>query len=246
MFISVKRIYNAGLLLLSAVIIFVVFLFAKDRYKRNDFGQSFDAKARIAQGEMRSMQPLFETCAIVAATDARFMQAIVFPEVMRYSSLKDGIEAESLRTLYVQLGDEYADFSIGLFQMKPSFAKQVEEKSTRLLSPAINKELQLNYDSDNAEEIRRQRVNRLMDAEWQMIYLTAFTALCNEIYTNKKFGSNLEKLQWYATVYNAGFDRTDAYISKKIKEEHFYLQQDMPGKKFKYAAIAGWYLEREL
>ncbi|RYF89536.1 MAG: hypothetical protein EOO03_05800 [Chitinophagaceae bacterium] len=222
-----------------------MFLYAKRKYQQADFGASFGTKSTIAMNKLAQMQELFITCAPICNADATFMQAIVFPEVMRYNSLKDGIEAESLRTLYVQLGNEYADFSIGIFQMKPSFAEQVEEKAEHLLSPAIKKELQLQYDSDDTEEIRRQRVERLQDAEWQMIYLTAFTALCNQKYANKKFENNLEKMQWYATVYNAGFDRTDAYISKKIKEEHFYLQQDMPGKTFRYAAIAGWYFTAE-
>lgn len=56
---------------------------------------------------------------------AQRLQAIVFPEIMRYNGLKDGIETESLRTLYVQFGEDYADFSIGLFQMKPCFAQQL-------------------------------------------------------------------------------------------------------------------------
>jgi hypothetical protein len=38
----------------------------------------------------------------------------------------------------------------------------------------------------------------------------------------------------------AGFDRTNAYLEKKIEQENFYLEQGMPGKKFRYAAIVKW------
>ena len=172
------------------------------------------------------------------------MQSIVFPEVMRYSSLKDGIEAESLRTLYVQLGAAYANFSIGLFQMKPTFAEQVEIKSKQLLPDSIYKELQMVYTSTDQQSIRQQRVERLLDEDWQLVYLCAFISICNKNYEHKTFSSPTEKIQWYATVYNAGFNKTETYINNKIKQDNFYLNQDMPGKKFKYAAIASWFYNK--
>lgn len=243
MFISAKKKYKA--IAISAAVMFfcAAFLFAKTKYQDADFGQAFDSKAAIAQEKLDNMQSLFETCAAVCKTEPRFMQAIIFPELMRYNSLKDGIEAESLRTLYVQFGKEYANFSIGIFQMKPGFAEKVEKLSVTILPVSASQELQLQYNTNDDEEIRRQRIERLQDEQWQLIYLTAFICFCNENYKDKQFSSTLEKLQWYATVYNAGFDRTDEYIRKKIKEENFYLQQQMPEKKFRYAAIAGWFYQ---
>lgn len=243
MFISAKKKYKIIITIGLLVFISSLFLYTKKVYTTTDFGNSFGNKSLIARKKLKSMQSMFETCAPVCNADVAFMQAIVFPEVMRYNTLKDGIEAESLRTLYVQLGNEYADFSIGLFQMKPSFALQVEEQSKTLLNTKIQQELQLAYDTSNDEVIRAERVERMQDKEWQLIYLTAFIAICNELYKNKNFGNPTEKLQWYATVYNAGFNRTDEYISKKIEQEHFYLQQNMPGKKFRYAAIAAWHYQ---
>ena len=241
MYICAKKRYRVIALLAMGILLCSAFMIVKNKYSNADFGASFGNKATAAQAKLISMQSLFETCTAICKTESKFMQSIVFPELMRYNSLKDGIEAESLRTLYVQLGKDYANFSIGIFQMKPSFAELVEKKSASLLQPVIQKELQLTYDSKNEEEIRRQRVERLQDEEWQLIYLTAFICICNETYKDKRFTSDFEKLQWYATLYNAGFDRSATYIIQKIKEENFYLQQQMPGKKFKYAAIAGWY-----
>lgn len=243
MFISVKKKYRSAIALGLLVIAGSLFLFAKKEYQRVDFGENFGDKASIATTKLDAMQNLFETCAPICNTEPSFMQAIVFPEVMRYNTLKDGIEAESLRTLYVQFGKEYANFSIGLFQMKPSFAEEVEQKAKYFLAENIRNELQLQYNATDEEIIRIQRVERMQDKEWQLIYLTAFIAICNEIYKTKNFVSLSEKLQWYATVYNAGFDKTDEYIRKKITQENFYLQQNMPGKKFRYAAIAGWYYQ---
>jgi hypothetical protein len=237
----VKKNYKPFTLIVAGIIICLSFIYVKKIYTATDFGKTFGPKATAAENKLQSLQQNFELCARLCHSDARFMQSIVFPEVMRFSSIKDGVEAESLRTLYVQFGKGYANFSIGQFQMKPTFAEEVEIKSTQLLPDSIAKELQLAYTVTDAEAIRLQRVERLQDTDWQMVYLTAFVAICNSIYAGKKFASPTEQLQWYATVYNAGFNKTDDFISKKIVQDNFYLNQQMPGKKFKYAAIAGWF-----
>jgi hypothetical protein len=237
-FISAKSAYKIlGLLCL----ILVAFSYAKKEYSNPDFGKTFGTKAEKATKKLQSLNEQFTLCSKLCAQDVVFMQSLVFPEVMRYNSLKDDIETESLRTLYVQFGQEYANFSIGIFQMKPTFAVQVETKAKQLLPDSIYKELQLPYEETDEESIREKRVDRLQDDEWQLVYLTAFICICNETYKQKAFVSDKEKLQWYATIYNTGFDKKEAYISQKIKQENFYLQQGMPEKKFKYAAIASWY-----
>jgi hypothetical protein len=241
MFTSAKKLYNLFFAAAAGVVLYTAFVFAKNKYSNPDFGKTFGAKAIETEKKLLGMKDNFALCGHLCNADLKFIQSIVYPEVMRYNSLKDDIEAESLRTLYVQFGAEYANFSIGIFQMKPTFAEEVETKAKQFLADSINKELQLEYTSTEAEEIRRERVERLKDEEWQLIYLTAFISICNNIYHNKEFSSATEKLQWYATVYNAGFDKTDNYICNKIKEDNFYLEQGMPGKKFKYAAIAAWY-----
>ena len=241
MYTSAKKIYRviAAGLIVSAVCALSAYAF--NRYTNNDFGEDFEPKSAIAIRKLAVMNGQFETCGKLAGTDAKFMQAIVFPEVMRFNFLKDGIEAESLRSLYVQFGREYANFSIGLFQMKPSFAEMVETRSALLLPDSITREFGFSYDPGEEAAIRRERVNRLCDPEWQLVYLTAFTCLCNELFKDRKFDSPTDKLQWYATVYNAGFDHSNAYIKQKVLEENFYFGKQMPGKKFRYAALASWY-----
>jgi hypothetical protein len=56
------------------------------------------------------MEVSFQFCATLCNEKPLFMQSIVFPEVRRYNNLKDGIQTESLRALYVQFGKEYANF----------------------------------------------------------------------------------------------------------------------------------------
>lgn len=244
-FTSAKKFYKILFSSIFCVSIYAVFVFAKNKYSNADFGNAFKGKASAAKNKLHCLDSNFALCAPISKADSRFMQSIVFPEIMRYNSLKDGIEAESLRTLYVQFGEAYANFSIGLFQMKPTFAMQVEEKAKLLLTDSIYNELQLSYDATDEESIRANRIERLQDNEWQLVYLTAFVCICNELYKSRTFISEIKKLQWYATVYNAGFDKSDTYISQKIKEANFYLSEGMPGKKFKYASIARWYYEEK-
>lgn len=240
----VKQFYKVELLVLAIILIVVLFINAKKIYSNADFGKTFGVKATRANTRMQAMQQSFEICSGISEHSVSFMQSIVFPEVMRYNTIKDGIESESLKTLYVQFGEEYANFSIGIFQIKPSFAETVETKCKQLLPVEIYQELQLNYNEKTAENIRAKRIERLLDEDWQLIYLSGFIVVCNKIYCNKKFINDTEKLQWYATVYNAGFDKSEEYIYKKITEANFYLAQQMPGKKFKYAAIATWYYQQ--
>jgi hypothetical protein len=53
--------------------------------------------------------------------------SIVFPEIIRYNAFKDFLETKTLEWLYVEYGKDKADFSIGLFQMKPSFVEKLEK-----------------------------------------------------------------------------------------------------------------------
>ena len=52
--------------------------------------------------------------------------AIAFPEIIRYNAFSDLIEITSNRILYINGGKTASDFSIGLFQMKPSFVEDLE------------------------------------------------------------------------------------------------------------------------
>ncbi len=52
--------------------------------------------------------------------------SIVLPELIRWNALQDIMETTALELLYVEKGKDGADFSIGYFQMKPSFIENLE------------------------------------------------------------------------------------------------------------------------
>ena len=77
--------------------------------------------------------------------------AVVFPEIVRYSAIRDKIEITLLKALYINLGEDYADFSIGQFQMKPSFAEALHKKAP-MLKGRLRKLFQEKSKSDNIKK----------------------------------------------------------------------------------------------
>ena len=53
--------------------------------------------------------------------------AVVFPELIRYSLVMDLLETSAVELGYVKYGAGFTDFSIGQFQMKPSFIEHLEQ-----------------------------------------------------------------------------------------------------------------------
>src|SRR5512133_283654 len=87
-------------------------------------------KAEEFERENRNwMEPVLEKYDI----PYRLAISVVFPELVRYSALRDKMETTLLKALYVNLGDEYANFSIGHFQIKPSFASIIREEAPKAL-----------------------------------------------------------------------------------------------------------------
>ena len=101
----------------------------------------------------------------LSADDNRTALSIVFPEVIRFNSFSDFIETKTLEWVYVDYGAEKADFSIGLFQMKPSFIEKLEEATKS--DPSLFRPFSdiLSYPTTlSAMEIRRKRCGAVVAA----------------------------------------------------------------------------------
>ena len=91
------------------------------------FGDDWDDAVRFVKVHHEEWQQEFDLFDV----DSRVAEAIVFPELIRYSMWQDEIERAAVNGLYVTKGRDGADFSIGRFQMKPSFAEDVEQAWNR-------------------------------------------------------------------------------------------------------------------
>jgi hypothetical protein len=163
--------------------------------------------------------------------------AVVFPELVRYSALRDKMEITLLKTLYRNLGVEYADFSVGVFQVKPSFAEKIYEtipgrKPVRLFKRRNE------YGSDFA--FRSAIISDLEDPKTELNYIIGFFKIC-ETRFHIKWGDEVSKIKFLATAYNTGFWKSANEI-EKMSEKKFFNTNLFKTENYSYADVSlYWY-----
>lgn len=170
----------------------------------------------------------------------QFAIAIVFPELVRYSALRDKIEISILKTLYINLGEEYADFSVGPFQMKPSFAESVTESISLTNERKLRKQFRNKSSFRNLRDYRSAIVKSLEDETNEFYYLIAFIKLCDLRFPDFRKNSE-DKLEFYSTAYNCGLDKEADYI-KTMMGKKFFTTRLFKGETYSYCEISRfWY-----
>jgi hypothetical protein len=146
--------------------------------------------------------------------------SIIFPELVRYSALRDKMEITLLKTLYVNLGEDYANFSIGQFQMKPSFAELIREKAPAVLGHRSGITFKINADFDNIKDFRKTIIKDLEDTRIQLKYLIAFIKICEKNFKTDRM-DELSQVKFLATAYNFGVEKKEADIESMISKKYF-------------------------
>jgi hypothetical protein len=175
--------------------------------------------------------------------------ATVFPELVRFSGLRNELEVFSLKVLYAREGARYADFSIGPFQMKPSFVERLEAQV--LLWERTAPELHDKWrrllpapEGASAQEVRRLRVDRLSDIAWQLAYAACFY--------DAVAGSGLlagtdrrGRLFLLSAAYNAGFwlDREELFSRASVPR---YSPDPLRAGRCHYYEVAAYFAEHDL
>lgn len=165
-----------------------------------------------------------------------FAAAIVFPELVRYSALLDKIEISLLKTLYINLGEDYADFSIGPFQMKPSFAEQIHENSNFLKERKIRSLFRTKSSFNDIKQYRRSIVADLEYVRRELNYLIAFIKICDVRY-QIVWENETEKLQFYSTAYNCGLNKDYDYI-EAMMDKKFFTTKLFKSETYSYSDIS--------
>lgn len=166
--------------------------------------------------------------------DAVECEAVVFPELLRYNRVQDGMEQTALLALYVAGGKKAANFSVGIFQMKPSFAEEVE---TAWMKSPMRHEYKLYFDLNDSRELRRKRIGRLTDERWQCVYLSVFVRL---LMKRKPLLATLqpeERVRLLATAYNYSFTASLGELKSRQSQRTFHLDL-LPSRKTTYYAYA--------
>ena len=155
----------------------------------------------------------------IFGVDSRMAEAVVFPELIRYSMWKDEIERAAVNGLYVGKGREGADFSIGRFQIKPSCAEDVEQAWNT--SP-LAQEYGFSFNLADNSEARRSRVRRLSTMQGQCRYLAIFIRLQQLRLPQLQQLSQEKQVRLLATAYNRSFSASWQSLSKMQHERHFH------------------------
>lgn len=160
--------------------------------------------------------------------------AVIFPELVRYSALRDKMETGVLKALYVNLGKEYANFSIGAFQIKPSFAEIIRTESQKELGKT-GKEL-FGKKQLVERELRSLIVNELENPEDEFRYIIAFHLLCYRKF--KDLPSQEEfRVRFLSSAYNTGFWKDKVEI-EKMCDKKFFSTKLITNEYYSYSDVA--------
>jgi hypothetical protein len=166
--------------------------------------------------------------------------SIIFPELVRYSALRDKMEITLLKALYVNMGEDYANFSIGQFQMKPSFAEIIREKAPTVLGRRSGITFKNIPDFDDIKDFRKSIVEDLEDPKSQINYLIAFIKICEKKF-NTKQKDELSEIKFLATAYNFGINKKASEIESMI-DKKFFNTKLFKTENYSYADVSlFWY-----
>lgn len=172
--------------------------------------------------------------------------AVVFPELTRYAALEDEMEVTGLMVLYVRLGPRYADFSVGRFQMKPSFLVHLERDARRYLAARVVDSLCPWLGAgDDSREARSRRVNSLADDRKEVSYLALFYKVCMRRFPDLAHRSGEARIRFLATAYNAGYYRPAAGIYEEMKRKSFPVFGIQGPSRVSYASLAVYWWRQQ-
>jgi len=196
---------------------------------------SFADKYREAESYCDGLEEEFQAISNSYELDFENVIPIAFPECVRFSKSQDKMESFALEYAYESFGSKGADFSIGRFQMKPSFAEKVE-RQIQYLKLGDSLKQRFKYSESDLKSIRGARVERLDSDEWQIHYLCAFYKIMDRKTKDKTWASKTRKLKYYASAYNYGFTSSSKEINDWTDQQSFPYGEN--GQKKAYASIA--------
>lgn len=203
-------------------------------------GNDLSTAEAYAQQERAAWREIFTAFEV----DAQLAEAVIFPELIRYSLLQDYAETAAISSSYVLLGDKGADYSVGRFQMKPSFIEALERRWMQ--QPELPKQYDAWFDTSDTRQARQVRATRIADTLWQCVYLSMFIRLLQIDFPDLALMNDEHRVLWIATAYNRGVtfpgkDRGDtADIEAHIYDHAFYTDFiALPStQRYCYASIA--------
>lgn len=206
----------------------------------NSVLENMDMEYQTALQWIEEQQQAVSCKAAVYGLSSQELLPLVFPELLRYSQWKDLLETEALCLAYVEGGKEWADFSIGPFQIKPSFVEVLEEKLGQWPEGQAFFGHLLPNPHHSPSQQRQTRLGRLQELEGQIDYLCCFYAW---MHTRPGFllvtTNPTQKIALLATAYNSGFQKDWPALAKAQQQQFFPYGAKYPQEgQLNYASVA--------
>ncbi len=207
-----------------------------------DYAQIFGNNWHKAVDFIEGNRDWMKKICLKNGVDFNFVTAMVFPELVRYSALRDQAEITLLKALYVHYGKEYSDFSVGVFQVKPSCAENILKHLSRPLSRDLEVRTQYIHDLPSAREKRKAIVAELEDPAGEFSMVVAMVKILEKKYNRVGWKNQDEKLRFFSTAYNSGFTLPEKNIREMMKSKHFHTRLGRSSVTYSYSDISSaWF-----
>jgi hypothetical protein len=172
------------------------------------------------------------------------VMSIGFPELIRYSMWQDMIETKANEILYVKKGKPASNFSIGRFQIKPTFVEKLEDyiNADSLLLQKLG--YIVSFDNQEYWEQRKERLERLKSYKWQLKYIIAFCQVVESRFNFDKNASLSARIKFYSSAYNHDFLCDSIEIVNWIDKKSFPygMKYNNP---YSYAKVAVYFYRND-
>ncbi|MBN1821739.1 MAG: hypothetical protein JW833_13550 [Prolixibacteraceae bacterium] len=222
-------------------VLFYCFVFnisAQENNVNSSYAQIFASGWQKAITFISENRRWMEDECLTYGIDYKTAVSVIFPELVRYSILRDKIEITLLKALYTNKGDEYANFSVGVFQIKPTCAETVIDNVDKLKNPAFKTWFRKQHADLRDYGLRKAIVDELEDPGNEFIYVLAIIRFLDKTYKDHRWTDGIEKIRFYAAAYNGGFSNTEAWIRQQMEAKTFHTGIVKPKECYCYADIA--------
>lgn len=210
-------------------------LLASTAYSQDDFKTIF-ARDYARAEQFIARETWMQEAIRNAGLKPREVIALVFPEIIRFNSIQDKAEVFALQSLYVTAGQRYANFSIGPFQIKPSFAESIEHDAVRE-KISISSLSFTDVDTAASVENRARRVKRLQRLRDALNYVCLMVRWIDIHYP--VFNSEEARIKFLSAAYNCGYRKPAEEIRGFITRKFFHTGLTSSAS-YAYADVA-WY-----
>ncbi len=177
-------------------------------------------------------------------TDPEIIMPVLFPEAIRYSIVSDYLETKSLELVYVYSGS--TDFSIGYFQMKPSFAENLEQSISSYPQALSKYDSLLIPDDWPPTEIRKERLERLKKLEYQVAYVNCMYDILKILHPSIFKLSKEFQIRFASTAFNHGFLSGKDEIIEYSDKAFFPMNGKNNTPRYKYSEISLYFYQNDL